>query len=457
MWESAEPMKREFAWTNTGERVDAAPAARSLSEDERMRPAEPPMLSRRAFLATAGSALAMMAGPVPLVGAEAGGRTKVGFIMPESGPLADEARSLTSGFDLFLKENDKPAPPLEILKRDPGPEEEKTLEAVTSLVVGKEVRFLIGPLSLAASEHTVRAVADGKTILFVTNQSVRLVAGELCRPQSFRVGGNTLLASRPLAPWAVKNLGLKGFLTGADDWKGNEEADFFAFAFERAGGTFIDRIMISESGDEMKSVLEGVRTGKPDFVFASFRGPRAISFLKRFQKASPTLTQTVIGPESLVEYPRTLFAEKKTAEGIKTLTTLKNPKELVERIKEKLGRDITHASRAAEGYDVAAIICEALRKTAGDQKDFAGLITAVEKTLIDGPRGKVRFDKNHEPILQVSVQKWELEGGSLQRTILDDLGACSTPDMGCGKVGFPKRPELEPEEEREPDQGHEGD
>lgn len=437
--------------------MDEAPArfgtvegAGSLPRVEGLGDPKLPRVSRRTFLVQAGASVAMVIGGVTSVRAADRPSVKVGFILPESGPLAGEARSLISGFELFLKEQGQRAPSLKLLKKDPGPDEKKTLEALAALVMNKEVQFLVGPLSLEASEKTIHGMKGGKVVLFVTNPSVRLVAGEMCLPASFRLCANTYQRAHPIAPWAVKNVGLKAFITGSDDWLGNEQADFFASGFERAGGSFVDRLMLSNSAANTKGVVEAVHRGKPDFVFASFRAGQAVSFIRAFRGEPGRLSQPLIGPESLVDYPQTLDRQGKNAVGVKTLSTLKNPQAFTSRIKEKLNRDIADSARAAEGYDIANAICQAVRQTAEKTNELRGLIKVLEQLEIDGPRGVVRFDKNHEPILEVVVQEWKFKGGSLERDIVGNLGAITSPDFGCGRVGFPKRPELESEEEDQP-------
>ena len=84
---------------------------------------------------------------------------KVGFILPQEGQMAAEAASLMAGFDFFMMEKGVNAPPLDLLKRDSGPKDEKTLEALAELVMNKEVQFLIGPPSLGGAEKAVHAVA----------------------------------------------------------------------------------------------------------------------------------------------------------------------------------------------------------------------------------------------------------------------------------------------------------
>ena len=103
-----------------------------------------------------------------------------------------------------------------------------------------------------------------------------------------------------------ENLGRTALLTGDDDAEGNEEADFFAYSFDRAGGVFANRIMVSEDIKGVKAVLDAMAETKPDFVFASFKKSSAVAFLKALRSASPSAKKPVIGPESLTAFPHTL-------------------------------------------------------------------------------------------------------------------------------------------------------
>ncbi len=401
--------------------------------------------SRRDFLIGAGvSALVLLAG-IPGVEAEEVPPVKVGFILPDKGENAQEAKSLLWGFECFLAE--KGATPLKIVKRDPGPDGDKTLEAISAFLADKEVRFIIGPPSLEASEKCIHALAGKSAILFVTNPSARLVAGEMCLPGSFRVRPNTYQSAHPLAPWSLQSVGQKVFITGDDDSQGNEEGDFFAQSFERAGGTFADRVMAPSDEGKMKSLLDAVTKSQADFVFASFRRKSARTFLKAFHAAAPPLKQTVIGPESLTAFPATLTGLGKAARGVMTLTALQNPQQFLNKVKKATRKDATEAARAAEGYDIAQIIFAAASLAPQEREDQAALIKFIEGIQIEGPRGKVSFDPNHEPVLDMLVQEWVPAGKTFTQKITAHLGTCRSLDFGCGRVGYPRRPEREPAEE----------
>jgi ABC-type branched-subunit amino acid transport system substrate-binding protein len=403
--------------------------------------------SRRDFLYGAGvSALVLLTG-IPVVEAESIPPMKVGFILPQKGEHAQEAKSLLWGFEAFVAE--KAATHLKILTRDPGPEGEKTLEVLAEFLSDPEVRFIVGPPSLDASEKCIHALAGKTPILFVTNPSARLVAGEMCLPGSFRVRPNTYQSAHPLAPWSLQNLGRKTFITGDDDVEGNEEGDFFAQSFERAGGAFTDRIMVQSDTGKMKSIIEAVAKSQANFVFASFKGKSAKAFLKIYHEASPALKQPIIGSENLTAFPGTLTALGKTVQGVRTLTALPDPQQFIKQVKKTTGNEAADAARAAEGYDIAHIIFDAASLTSQEREDQAALIKFIEGIRIDGPRGKVSFDPNHEPVLDMMVQEWTPAGKTFSHKIVAQLGTCTSLDFGCGHVGFPKRPEREPVEEEQ--------
>ena len=407
-------------------------------------------ISRRDFLFYSAASAAVVLAGRPLAGAEGNSALKVGLILPEEGPLAPEAKSLISGFEFCLKEKGADASRLEVHRKDSGADDSKTLEAVAELVVNLKVQFLVAPLSLEGSVKAVQSLAGANPILFITNPCVRFVGGEMCLPTAFRVRPNSYQASRPLGPWALRNAGMKVFLMGDDDEQGNEETDFFTHGFEKAGGVFLDRKMVPPGSEEMETVLATAVKAEPDFIFAAFRGDSAAAFLKALRNATPAIKQPVIGPESLTAFPRIVMAAGKECAGIRTLTAFQNPPQFTTEIKAKLQSDVADASRAAEGYDIATIISNVAGQIRGEA-DSDKIVDFIKGMEIDGPRGKIKFDANHEPIISMMVQEWVPEGQSMNQKILENLGETRSLDFGCGRVGFPQRPEEESEAEKSGD------
>jgi ABC-type branched-subunit amino acid transport system substrate-binding protein len=369
----------------------------------------------------------------------------VGFILPEQGDFAQEARSLVAGFDYYVKEAG--VSNLTVLRRDSGSKDEKTLEALTGLLATHNVDFVISPLSLEGSETTVRGGSGTSTIVFVSNPSVRLVSGEMCDSTTFRVRPNTYQSAQPMCAWALKNLGKRVFITGSDDAQGNETADFFAHGFERAGGTFGDRAMLSSSVGNFSSIIEGIEKTKSDFVFAAFAHKDALGFLRAVEARNPRLKNVIIGPETLSSYPGGVISLGKSVKGLRTLNCLKDPAVFAQRVKKVTGIDVAYAERAAEGYDIAKIIDLSARNAVWDEKDRTPLVKYMESLELQGPRGDFSFDKNHEPIVNMLIQEWRFSGRTAEWKTEEEIPEVRSLDFGCGRIGFPRKPDMESREE----------
>ncbi|MGC9028551.1 MAG: ABC transporter substrate-binding protein [Desulfomonilaceae bacterium] len=406
----------------------------------------PHHLSRRRFLLGIGASLVLGSTGFPRLARAQNRPIKVGIILPEQGPFSQDARSLMAGFDCSLKE--KGASGIQVIRRDPGAKDEKTLEILAQMLVVDKVDFVISPMSLDGAEKAVHGVSNSSAILFVTNPSVKLVAGELCQPRTFRVRPNTYQRSAPLTPWAIQNLGRLAFITGPDDKEGNETADFFAYSFDRSGGTFGDRVMVPLGSDNFRSVIDAIEKTKNDVIFAGFGKKDALGFLRAIDsRKHREWLKRIVGPDSLVSYPAGAAALGKAAEGVKTLGSAKNPAEFVQRIRKTVGVDVQDVERAAEGYDIASMVALSVKGVSWDAQNPSPLIAYLENLSIQGPRGVIAFDKNHEPILDMAIREWSRSPHGLQPRTLQEIPGVRSLDFGCGKVGFPQKPSGETKEE----------
>ncbi len=405
---------------------------------------ESAIITRRAFLIGAGT----VAGSFLLRRSVAHAKSKilVGFIVPQEGEYAAEAESLIAGFEFYLKE--KNVSSIEILRKTAGEENKEMPAGLAELIMKHEVRFLVSPPSFEGSEKCIQGVPPGRLVLFVTNPAVRLVSGEMCIPGAFRLRANTYQSARPLAPWSLTNLGRKAYITGLDDTQGNEQADFFAYGFEKAGGRFVDRKMANPDGTDLGPIVDMIRQSDAAFVFASFRGETAKTFLQSVRNAGSGQTKPVVGPDCLTSYPEPLTGMGNAGIDVKSLGTLKDAVAFTKKVKDMTGKRVTSSVRAAEGYDIASVVFEATKTEDVLKGEIEKLIKSVETMEIKGPRGKIVFDKNHEPILDVFVQQWETRNGALRQKIVQNLGTAGSRDFGCGRVGFPKKTDLELQDEK---------
>jgi ABC-type branched-subunit amino acid transport system substrate-binding protein len=389
--------------------------------------------------------IAAIIAPALATGAPAETRppVKVGFIFSETGPEADDAQSLMLGFEYFQKAKNSNGLKFEIIKKDAGPQNEKVSEGLADLLE-KDVRFIVAPPSVKGTEPAVEAMKSGKAILFVPDQAVRLVGGEICLPSTFRLGPNNYQAAHPLGPWAFENSGAKVYITGADTPTDNEEADFFALGYERSGGSFVDRSMIPDASAIAKT-LETIKQSGAQVVFASLKGPLAQSFLKEYHKAGITLP--LVGPESLTGFSKVSSLSDKELRNVRTLSTIKRVQEFATGLKQKTRKEAASVGRAVDGYELGVILTYLNKDKNAAGATVDQMIESLEKIDQPGPRGKIVYDKNHERILDTFVQQFDKTGAGVTQRVVKDLGQCLSPDFGCGKIGFPKKPEPEVKDE----------
>ncbi|MGC8659748.1 MAG: ABC transporter substrate-binding protein [Desulfomonilaceae bacterium] len=400
------------------------------------------MFSRRDFLVSTALTSALA-----LIGAVSWAekpqeKPRIGFIYPESGTTGVEARSFMAGFRMsFDKENQCPVDVLTKSYKDntdemTGAVDEWTKEGKILLVV------LFGDAEGTAK--AIRSCAQAKSLLFVTNRSVRLVSGEVCGPNVFRVSPNNYVLSEPLAPWAIQNVGTKVFVTGTNDVDCNEQCDFFAFGFERSGGGFADRLMCDGAVESVNSIISAIKNSEADFVFACFGDENAGNFLKAFHFQDPKSRKKIIGPGSLTSL---VVKEKFGSDvimNIPTLTTVINPDSIISKAGGASGTGPFSVDRISEGYNLGQVVKMLAKSNLLASEDFGAVSKAILTSKYDGLNGAFTFDKNQDIVSDSWVTKWEISsGGGPSQKILAALGASASLDFGCGKVGFPNRHEAE--------------
>ncbi len=376
--------------------------------------------------------LSLFAGPLWALD---NGSIKVGFILPESGRFAKQAEALTAGFELYQKMHLANKLKLEIVKKDSGAEDENAPAALAELM-SKGVQFVVCPPTIKGTEDALRARAGDKVVKFVTNPLAKLVGGELCGQNVFRLSPNTFQLSQPLAPWLIENIGANVFIVGSDTPEAAEVGDFFAHGFERAGGHFSDRLVTTGS-HQLKDAVAAIGKSQAKIIFSALTEDEFRNFVKEAAKAG--IKQPIFGPDWIGAGHKNSNSSGKHWGEVSVLTALKKMPELNSGLKQKIKKSPLLLESAVEGYELASIIVNAEKEKVDDNS-----ITQIIRTSeVVGPRGKIMFDKNHERIFDMNIQRVAKNGSMDERKVVAELGPCASPDFGCGRIGFPKRLELE--------------
>lgn len=364
----------------------------------------------------------------------------VGFLTPE-GEETSKEKSLISGFELFFKERSVD-PSDYFVVRKYGNSPDSLLGALAELLKTDKVRVIVTPVELRDALEVVSATAEVKAIVFVTNPAVKFVAGEMCRPNVFRICPNTYVSSQPLAKWAFLNLGHKVFIVNDESPESGEQADFFALGMERIGGSFGDRFVLPKDSSDYDKVFEKLEEIKPDFVFAALSGPMADRFVRTYISKGLAKRFPIIGVGSLTDYPETQNGLEPHWLGIRTLTSIKDPLKLAKSIEPGMPVHPT-PGLVAQGYDIANVFYSCIQSDCFKDDSVDKVIDFISKLTIDGLRGAMAFDANREAIVPMNITHWERDSKTgLIRVVDEVVGPCRSLDFGCGGVGFPDRPEL---------------
>ncbi len=400
--------------------------------------------SRREFLVSSVLTSAIVLTPLLGWGTDPEQRMKITFFYPENGLMELEAVSLMAGFDLSFQENG-PCP-VDVLRKTYGQNLDVALQEFKGSLKDEDVNFIVCVADVEGSRKFVETLATAKVIVFIANPSINLVCGEICQPNVFRSSPNNYVLSEPLAPWAVMNAGKKVFITGDNNQDTNEKADSFAFGFERAGGAFCDRVMVGDSSATIDSVISSIRNSDADFIFAAFENEQALKFLQAVKSGNPKTQKTIVGPETLTLFNKMDRVIAENITGVSTLTNIENVESLKSKIPEKFTSMALSIPRVAEGCDLGGILLNLVNDGVSGKTDFENLIKAVSNSKIKGMRGEFRFDKNHDAVVDSWVVSWVKEAKEISQKVVASLGASVSLDFGCGKVGYPDRPDVAPVE-----------
>jgi branched-chain amino acid transport system substrate-binding protein len=88
---------------------------------------------------------------------------------------------------------------------------------------------------------------------------------------------------------------------------------------------------------------------------------------------------------------------------------------------------------ACQGYDTAEVIVRALRAVNGNTQDKDRLVSVMEKTEFDSPRGRFRFDPKTHNVIQPFIYVREVKevAGGLNNVPIDRVADVRDPGTGC--------------------------
>ena len=352
------------------------------------------------------------------------GPIKIGFLIPETGPLAANGKDMANGFQLFFEEQGWKLAGREVklITEDDEGKPPTGLAKARSLVESQGVHMLVGPLS-AAVGYAIAPYVDGKKVptIFPIVSSEDITQRKKS-PYIVRTGWSSAQPSHPFGKWVFDNLGYKRIaMIGYDFAFGWEVAAGFQRTFEEAGGQVVQKLWPPLNTPDFGPYLAQLRRDV-DAVYCIFSGADALRFSKQYAEAGlKAKLPLVCGGTFTDEHVLRTMGD----EVLGVVTALQYSAALATPANRKFAQAYEAKfkqipSYYSEGTYVAGVAMKAaLESIGGDVENADKFLTALRRVdLSDAPRGPIRFDDFGNPIQNVYVRKVERVNGRLQNTVI---------------------------------------
>ncbi len=362
-------------------------------------------------------------------------RVRVGLMLPYTGTYAQLGVAITNGLKLAIQENGNKlgGREVEYFTVDDESDPAKAPENANKLVQRDKVDVLVGTVHSGVAMGMVKVARESGTLLIIPNAGADAATGPLCAPNIFRTSFTNWQPSYPMGK-VLADRGMKNVVTMA--WKygaGEEAINGFKEGFTKAGGKIVKELWLPFPNVEFQPLLTEIASLKPDAVFVFFAGGGAAKLIKDWQAAGLKGKIPLFGSGFLTD--GVLDAVGDAAEGMETTLhyadSLDIPKDKSFRLAYAKTFKLQPDVYAVQGYDAGQLLVLGAKAVNGDFGKKNEIIAAMEKAVIDSPRGKWTMSKAHNPVQDIYLRKVV---GKENRYVSVAHKALADPARGC-KMG----------------------
>jgi branched-chain amino acid transport system substrate-binding protein len=370
-------------------------------------------ITRRTFIvngtvATAGLAASPLFVPNFAVGGQA--KVKVGLLLPYTGTYAKLGSNIRDALKLRFAEagNKLGGRPIEFVDIDSEAKPAQAQQLTKKLIKKEKVDFLIGPVHSVVGMAMVKmARGNDGPITVIPNAGADQLTGELCAPNIFRTSFSSYQMGYPGGPAMIEDGHKRVVLMYWNYGFGKQVAAAFKKSFEPAGGTIVKEIPTPFPKVDFQAYLTELAALKPDAVYTFYAGGGAVKFVKDYAAAGLKDSIKLYGAGFLTEGLGA--AQGSAAEGIRTVLhyadSLDNPANQHFRVAFQKATGVSADVYAVQGYDAGEVILRGMDAVKGDTGARAEMIRAMETSVIDSPRGTMRFSASHNPIHDIYLRE----------------------------------------------------
>jgi branched-chain amino acid transport system substrate-binding protein len=369
-------------------------------------------------LAAAGAGVATLRAPYVYAQAP----FKLGLLTVKTGPLAQGGIQMEQGIAALLKEkgNTLAGRKIEFISADTGGNPAGAKTKAQELIERDKVNVILGPLAAFELLAITDYVRDNQTPL-ISLAAAEDVTQRKANPFVIRPSATSAQCCHVMGDYAAKELKYKRAATISEDFAfGYEQMSGFQRVFEDYGGRVVKKLWPPLVTPDYTPYIAQI--GNVDCVFNGFAGSNPVKFMRSYADLGlkgriPLLAGWTAMDDALL---RSLGDE---AVGVISAAWYSADRDTPsnKRLVEALRRDynVLPGGYAAGMYIAGQCVEAAIQKVGGkadDRKAFAEALHDV--SLIDTPRGPVRFDSYGNVVGDVFIRKCERKGGQLVNTII---------------------------------------
>jgi branched-chain amino acid transport system substrate-binding protein len=347
---------------------------------------------------------------------------KLGLLTVKTGPLAQGGIQMEQGIAALLKEkgNTLAGRKIEFISADTGGNPAGAKTKAQELIERDKVNVILGPLAAFELLAITDYVRDNQTPL-ISLAAAEDVTQRKANPFVIRPSATSAQCCHVMGDYAAQELKYKRAATISEDFAfGYEQMSGFQRVFEDYGGRVVKKLWPPLVTPDYTPYIAQI--GNVDCVLNGFAGSNPVKFMRSYADLGlkgriPLLAGWTAMDDALL---RSLGDE---AIGVISAAwySADHNTPSNKRFVEAMRRDynVLPGGYAAGMYIAGQCVEAAIQKIGGkadDRKAFAEALHEV--SLIDTPRGPVRFDSYGNVVGDVFIRKCERKGGQLVNTVI---------------------------------------
>lgn len=390
-----------------------------------------------AALALAGACAPQAAAPAEEEAAvEEKGAIRVGFVTSLSGVVAESAKDMVDGWNLWWEQNGNVVAGREVqtLLEDDAADPSVALSKARLLVEQRKVHMMTGMLlanvGLAVTEYT----GEQEIPTFVPVACPDDLSQRNRIEYHIRTAGwSCSQPSHPFGEWVARNTDCRNVYTiGSDYAFGHEVVGGFVNTFTDSGGGVVEQAWNPIGEADFSSYLVTIAAAEPDCVFALEVGATAPRFIKAYtdfglRETIPLFLGEVPADQSILrgidppELAEGLISSGHYAEGRDSPAT----QDFVRAYDERYGRLPSYYS--VSNYVAAQWLTRAIEAVDGNVEDKEAFLEAVRAVeFADTALGPIKLDEFDNPIQNIYIRQVELrDDGRPWNKVIDTIPSVS--------------------------------